>query len=200
MATQPADSSAGTGPSTNGKSQSLNATFASGIRPTAKSRATTRIPQSSLQTPLKKFTYFTKLSPELRLMVWNYSLEPRFVEMRFLNNYTSTQFDILASTPAVLHINREVRAEYRKRYKVMFLHKKCRAPAYVNTKIDTLHIKGYFDFRQLCRTINILPNKSDIRHLSITPKLLSLAAQMARSCHPSSVVVSTPRNSYRIIH
>ncbi|KAG4440834.1 hypothetical protein IFR05_003706 [Cadophora sp. M221] len=169
MATQPPGSGAATGPSSNVLSHSLNASVASHQPLATKLGANIGKFKAARRFPLKKFTYFKKLPIELQMMVWNFSLEPRFLEMRFANNYTSTQFDVLADIPAVLHVNRDVRAVYRKHYKVLFLHKKCRAPAYFCEKINALHIRSAWSFRQLIPTIKILPNKSRIRHVSITP-------------------------------
>ncbi|CZT13468.1 uncharacterized protein RCO7_11275 [Rhynchosporium graminicola] len=119
---------------------------------------------------------FQKLSMEVQLMIWKFSIGPRKIEMRFYNNFNSTQFDIVADIPAVLHINQEVRAEFLKFYKLLFTHEKGRAPAYFDNKIDILHIRhtvrgnaGYWqevDLRQMFRTIRSLPDKSEIRHLS----------------------------------
>lgn len=52
------------------------------------------------------FTPFRKLPPELRIRIWKYSVEPRFVGLRF----NTTRFKI----PGVLHASSESRHESKK--------------------------------------------------------------------------------------
>lgn len=52
------------------------------------------------------FTLFRKLPPELRIRIWRYSIEPRFVGLRF----NKTRFKI----PSILHANSESRYESKK--------------------------------------------------------------------------------------
>ncbi|KAK0118649.1 hypothetical protein ONS96_011737 [Cadophora gregata f. sp. sojae] len=127
------------------------------------------------------FIRFPKFPVELQLIVWNFSLEPHTVEMKFLNHIWSDQFDFLSTTPAIIQVNRKVRQEFRKKYRVLFEHKMSRAPAYFNSDIDILHIRSeirrspmssktpLINIMQIGRTICHMPNKSDVRHLSVSP-------------------------------
>jgi len=120
------------------------------------------------------FKKFLKLPPELQLMIWKFSYEPRVIEMRFAKAYTSTQYDfVVKKLPAILHVSRNIREEALKDYQLLFKHKQCRAPTYFNPEIDTLHLRDsksseYIDYEQVSRTLSIMPDKEKIQRLSVT--------------------------------
>ncbi|CZR61610.1 uncharacterized protein PAC_11507 [Phialocephala subalpina] len=130
---------------------------------------------------LKKFALFSKLPIELRFKIWNLSPEHRTIEMRFANNCRSTQYDLVFSrVPAVLHVHQESRIEGLRSYNLLFGHKKqCRQPVYFNPEIDRLHLRdlkwGGMHPKQVAATLQLMPNKEDVRHLSIKREWLDWA-------------------------
>lgn len=130
---------------------------------------------------LKNFKLFPKLPVELRLKIWMLSLENRTIEMRFANNYRSTQYDfVFSKIPTMLHVHKESRVEGLRYYKLLFGHKKqCRRPVYFNPMIDRLHLRdltcGSIYPKQVAATLQLMPNKEDVRLLSIKREWLNWA-------------------------
>lgn len=130
---------------------------------------------------LENFKLFPKLPIELRFKIWMLSLQHRTIEMRFANNCRSTQYDfVFSKIPAILHVHKESRIEGLRHYKLLFGHKKqCRRPVYFNSTIDQLHLRdmkgGGIEPKQVAATLQLMPNKEDVRSLSIKREWLDWA-------------------------
>jgi hypothetical protein len=102
----------------------------------------------------------------LRLKIWTTALPgPRIVELRFADNFLSTQYDFVTTEfPIILHVSQESRKEALRSYQLAFHRPKYSIPVYINFKIDILLLRlgdSYYD-----------PSYYDIRHKYQIPKVM----------------------------
>ncbi|KAF4628260.1 hypothetical protein G7Y89_g9895 [Cudoniella acicularis] len=91
--------------------------------------AITNLPKSDVQSSLQPQTFylFSQLPPEIRLKIWIFSIQPRVIELRTWKPLaydleTKTPLEIAAcshSVPAILHTNKESRAEALRMYQLV---------------------------------------------------------------------------------
>ena len=108
------------------------------------------------------FTYFAKLPPELRNMIWEETFPgPRII--RFLidgkivyfpgpSEFLKTRAEG-ASVPSTLQVNRESRGVARRHYTLTFETKLHRGPIYVDFRRDTMFFPTSSDLRYFCQGI-----------------------------------------------
>ncbi|KAB8294996.1 hypothetical protein EYC80_006945 [Monilinia laxa] len=89
----------------------------------------------------QSFAFFSQLPVELRLMVWNYSISPRIIKVRY--NYARNSC-ISKDVPPLLLVSREARAEALQRYEQSFgTRTKLKSAIYFNYELDTV----FFDWK-----------------------------------------------------
>jgi hypothetical protein len=97
---------------------------------------------SNIQNPAPAlFTFFPKLSIQLRQRIWAFALRPRVVDVRRywlppkIHGYRTT-----TAPPTILHVNRESRAVALQHYKLSFCAKMSPPQTYFNFATDTLFL------------------------------------------------------------
>ncbi|CAG8979182.1 hypothetical protein HYALB_00000317 [Hymenoscyphus albidus] len=142
--------------------------------------------------PDTTFHRFMDLALELRIMIWNYADEPRLVEVRptvansdgnyFHNHPPSSKecnceitHDFVASrhTPAVLHVHRESRELFQKKY-LDLVNQASLNHVYDNPEIDIL----YFRDDELLYYRDCLTSYEIVQSIPYKDRILSLAGNI----------------------
>jgi hypothetical protein len=86
---------------------------------------------------LTSFPQFSKLPTELRALIWNASLQPRVVEIMFVE---SRGFFTRVGSPTALRICKDFRAAVMSSYPVCFGNAMFKPRTVFNLSLDTLYI------------------------------------------------------------
>jgi hypothetical protein len=117
----------------------------------------------------------------LRLKIWTTALPgPRIVELRFADNFLSTQYDFVTTEfPIILHVSQESRKEALRSYQLAFHRPEHSIPVYFNFKIDILLLRlahshfdpGYYPpghNYQIPKIMRRLVDKEKVQNLAIS--------------------------------
>ncbi|QSZ30341.1 hypothetical protein DSL72_004863 [Monilinia vaccinii-corymbosi] len=120
--------------------------------------------KSPAKEPLAHFHLFSKLLPELRILVWRYACSTRTVEVRY--DPTTDRCRSISSPPAILQANHESRIEALRIYSLSFGTKTSAPRIYFNPYIDVMYLPrhramGYDETLRDFRTFLNMPELLD---------------------------------------
>ncbi|KAI9649117.1 hypothetical protein NHQ30_001684 [Ciborinia camelliae] len=124
------------------------------------------------EQPENKAVRFDILPPEIRIMVWEMTIQKRLVlmgpfnfkvimdiegldlkiEVRFASKHRGDDpniHDFIADIPVILHVCQESRIIGLKKYELAFFHQGCVAPVYFNFNLDILYPRASCTQKQL---------------------------------------------------
>lgn len=97
---------------------------------------------SKVQQRPEEFLPFRHLPKELRLRIYNLSIQPRVITIKIPKVVGARQ---IANIPALLHVSQEARSEALRTYTLLLGTAAAPAKIYVSLKLDTIYIPGNCD-------------------------------------------------------
>lgn len=120
---------------------------------------------SKMPPPLTSFPLFPKLPTEIRLMVWNFSLEGRTVEIKWTE---SRGFFSRVPTPIALRVCQDSRDAVKSKYPLSFGNVIYKPSTVFNYALDTLYIDQDVQHQALHFLASLSAEEiSQIKHLAI---------------------------------